>query len=328
MSTPRRRRLVTAAAALGGLALFVWAVHRAGAGEIVAGLRRVGWGFLLLLAVGGLRFLLRAEAWRLCMPREARLPVGQALRAFLAGDALGNVTPLGPLASEPAKAFLVRHRLATREAVASLALDNLLYAASIVGMVALGLVVLLATVPLPIGGREAALAALLVLAAGTAIALRLIRRGIWRDRRGERPRWREALASARRTLLARAAAEGTPIGRILALDALFHALAVLEVFLTLRWLLGDGSATLALAIVFEALNRVVTVVFKFVPFRVGVDEASAGALAALLAVSPAAGVTLAVVRKARNLVWAGIGLLCTVVRPIRAAEMPGAADHR
>ena len=54
---------------------------------------------------------------------------------------------------------------------------------------------------------------------------------------------------------------------------------MLEVFLTLRWLLGDRSPTLEQAIVFEALNRVVTVVFKFVPFRVGIDEALSGGLA-------------------------------------------------
>ena len=59
---------------------------------------------------------------------------------------------------------------------------------------------------------------------------------------------------------------------------------------------------------FEALNRVITVVFKFVPFRVGVDEASSGALAPLLGMNPVVGVSLAVVRKVRNLFWAGIGM--------------------
>ena len=85
-------------------------------------------------------------------------------------------------------------------------------------------------------------------------------------------------------------------------------LAVLEVFLTLRWLLGDSSPTLAQAIVFEALNRVMTVAFKFVPFRIGVDEALSGAMAPMLALNPAAGVSLAVVRKVRSLFWSAIGL--------------------
>ncbi len=97
--------------------------------------------------------------------------------------------------------------------------------------------------------------------------------------------------------------------RVFALDLGFHALAVVEVFLTLGWLLGDRSPTLAQAIVFEALNRVVTVAFKFVPFRIGVDEALSGAIAPLLALNPAAGVALAVVRKIRSLFWAGVGLM-------------------
>ena len=103
-----------------------------------------------------------------------------------------------------------------------------------------------------------------------------------------------------------------------ALDLVFHALAVLEVYVTLEWVLGDRSPTLVQAIVFEALNRVITAAFKFVPFRVGIDEASAGALAPMLSVNPAAGVALAVVRKVRNLFWAAIGLVLVAAHPAEA----------
>jgi hypothetical protein len=98
------------------------------------------------------------------------------------------------------------------------------------------------------------------------------------------------------------------VWRVLALDMLFHAVAVFEAFLTLQWLLGSSAPTLREAFLFEALNRALTVVFKFVPFRVGVDEAASGALAPILAIQPAAGVAMAVVRKVRSLFWAGIGL--------------------
>jgi hypothetical protein len=108
------------------------------------------------------------------------------------------------------------------------------------------------------------------------------------------------------------------IAAVFTLDLLYHAFAVLEVFLTLEWLLGDRSPTLAQAIVFEALNRVLTVAFKFVPFRVGVDEAFTGALAPVLTLNPAAGVTLAVVRKVRNLFWAGVGLIFVATHPARS----------
>ena len=101
--------------------------------------------------------------------------------------------------------------------------------------------------------------------------------------------------------------------RAFAFDVCFHAVAVLEAFLTLRWLLGDGSPTLAEAMMFESLNRVLTAAFKFVPLRVGVDEAATGAFAALVGVNPVAGVSLAVVRKVRGLFWMGIGLALIAV---------------
>ena len=297
--------------------LFGYAVRRAGVAEIVDGVRKVGWGLLPIVGLAGARFLVRACSWRLCMPRDTRIPLGQAFSAFLAGDAIGNVTPLGMIASEPTKVFLTRHRLATRESIASLAIDNFLYAASIVAVVILGVVVMLVTVPLSFEWREGAVVAIVVAAVGIAVTLRLLR-GTWREEGGPRPEWRESLAGLRRSVLAFSSERPWRPLRVLLLDFSFHGLAIVEVFLTLRWLLGDRSPTLAQAIVFEALNRVVTVAFKFVPFRVGIDEALSGALAPVIAVQPVAGVTLAVVRKVRNLVWTGVGLLLIAAHPAHA----------
>lgn len=329
-----KRHLLTVLAALGGLVLFGYAVRRAGVAEILDGIRQVGWGLIPILGLAGARFFVRACAWRLCMPERAghgeggpphgRLSIRQAFSAFIAGDAIGNLTPLGMVASEPMKVFLTRHRLATREAVASLATDNLLYAASVVAMVLLGMIVVVSTIPLSLAWREGAVVALVAGIAGTAITFKLLR-GTWREESGARPPWRETLAGLRRSVLSFSTEQPGRLAKIFALDLSFHALAVFEIFLTLRWLLGDRSPTLAQAIVFEALNRVVTVAFKFVPFRVGIDEALSGALAPVMAVQPVAGVTLAVVRKVRNLAWTGIGLLFIAGHPAHAEP---ATDRR
>src|SRR5215510_8678716 len=174
--TPRRQRILTIAAALGGLVLFAYAVRRAGVAEILDGIRRVGWGLVPILLLAGLRFLVRAEAWRLCGPAGTRLPLRQAFMAFLAGDAMGNITPLGLIASEPTKVFLTRHHLATRQSIASLAADNLVYVLSVVVMIALGLGLTLATVPLSFETREWIIASLVVLVlvcAGVLYVLRM-----------------------------------------------------------------------------------------------------------------------------------------------------------
>jgi len=308
MLTRRRQYLLTGVTALGGLLLFAYAVRSVGYSPISDGITRVGWGLVPILALGGVRFALRTEAWRLCMRPAARLPFASALAAFLAGDAVGSVTPFGLAASEPTKAFLARHRLATADAVSSLATDNLVYAASALAMVGVGVAVLLATVPLPLQWREWGAAALILLAAAALAGLRLLR-GTWSPEQGARPAWRERLAAVRQSVLRFSAANPGRLWQAFALGMAFHVLAVIEVFLTLGWIQPESAPTFSQSVVFEALNRVQMLAFKFVPFRVGVDEALSGALAPALAVPAAVGVTLAIVRKVRNLFWVAVGLV-------------------
>jgi hypothetical protein len=318
------KHVLTALAAAGGLALFAYSVREAGVDQITSGVARVGWGLIPILGLSGLRFLLRAEAWRLCTPVGSRLTLGRAFQAFLAGDALGNVTPLGLIASEPTKVLLTRHHLATRESVASLAIDNLVYALSVLTMVGIGIVVMLATVPLPFEAQEWGVAGLVAVALAGAGGLRLFRRRP--APAGAGPSWAERVAALRMSVMEFSAGHPARLWRAFAFDLMFHAVAVLEAYLTLRWLLGDRSPTLSEAVMFESLNRVVTAALKFVPLRVGVDEAASGAFAPLLGMNPAAGVALAVVRKVRGLFWMALGLL--VIGAYHARERAMAADRR
>ncbi|MGH9345727.1 MAG: lysylphosphatidylglycerol synthase domain-containing protein [Vicinamibacterales bacterium] len=295
---------MTAGVALGAT-LFVYAVASVGLEALVGGVRRVGWGLLAILALGGARFAVRAQCWRWCLPPGVALDFPHAFSAFLAGDAVGNVTPLGLLASEPAKVLLVRHHLATLDSVSSLTLENILYGLSVLAVLAFGVSLLLATTAVPGAAWWVAVATVAATmgVAGAAIALlRAPRLRLWGELGSltvERP---------------------GRLVRVLGLECLFHVLAVLEAFLTLRWLLGDQSPTAIQAVVFETVSRFTTVVFKFVPFRIGVDEATAGAVAPLLAVTAAAGVTLAVIRKARMLFWTAVGLLVVAGHPVRRSR--------
>ena len=320
--TSRSRYVLGVAAALGGAALFAAAIRDVGWSEVAAGIRRVGWGLLPILALAGLRFVIRAEAWRRCMAPEARISLRQAWEAYLAGDAIGNLTPLGLVASEPTKVFLIRHRLATRQAASSLALDVFVYSTSVVAMIGIGLVALILTLPLPDVWRAAIIGAIAALVVGVFVAWRLVG-GTWDDARGPRPRWRARLAALRESVLVRSAGHPSRLWSVFLLHALFHLSAIAEAYLTLWWL--GAAPTLPQALIFSALDRVVIVVFKFVPLRIGVDEASAGGMAALLGWPAVTGIALALVKKLRSLVWTGVGLLLIASHPAQAAP---AADPR
>ena len=69
-------------------------------------------------------------------------------------------------------------------------------------------------------------------------------------------------------------------------------------------LIGSPTSVL-IAFILEAVNRILNIVFAFVPAMVGVDEAGTGLLANVLGLGTTAGITLAIVRKARMLVWIG-----------------------
>ena len=309
----RRRLLVQIAAALVGTLLFAYAIRSVGWSNVVGGIGRVGWGMVPILALAGLRFVIRAAAWRLCIPPHARPSLRQAFNAYLSGDAVGNVTPLGLFASEPTKVFLVRHRLATREAAASLAVDLVVYSVSAVTMIVVGLTVLLATMPLSVGWREMVVTVLAVLAAGLFVALRMLR-GTWNPERGERPPWRARLAGFRDSVFALSAGHPARLWRVFCLDLLFQAVAVTEVFVTLQWLL-PAPPSLAQAVMFSALDRTINIAFKFVPLKLGVDEFSSGEMAGWLGWDPATGVALALIRKVRSIAWVGVGLALIAAHP-------------
>jgi hypothetical protein len=118
----RKLTLTGVVTTLAGLALFAWLVWYVGPGEIWAGFRQIGWGLAIIIAIAGLRFAVRAAAWQRCLEPPHHLRFRDAFAAVLSGDALGNITPLGPIVGEPAKAAFVRARVPIGAALTALAI--------------------------------------------------------------------------------------------------------------------------------------------------------------------------------------------------------------
>src|SRR5829696_7343016 len=155
-NTPKpstRSKLIGIVFALAGLLLFAYFVWKAGAGEITAGIRKLGAGFLLVLAISSLRYVVRTLGWTLCFTGADRLRFRDAFRAYVVGDAMGNLTPLGLVASEPTKAALVRDRVPLVTAISALAVQNLFYSLSVALFILSGIVTLLLSFPLTPGLR-------------------------------------------------------------------------------------------------------------------------------------------------------------------------------
>ena len=68
------------------------------------------------------------------------------------------------------------------------------------------------------------------------------------------------------------------------------------------------------ALVLETVSRALTIMFKMLPMRLGVDEAGAAVFADRLGLGSATGITLALVRRMRLLFWSAVGILFVLMR--------------
>jgi hypothetical protein len=322
----RRASLSGIVSAAVGLAVLVLVVRQVGVAEIAADLRQIGWGFVPIVAIGGLRFLLRAQAWRLCLDAPYTLSLTDAFNAVICGDTIGNLTPLGPLVGEPAKVAVVRKHVPLGPALTALAIENVLYTLSAAAMIGAGLIALLIWFQLPgiyksVG--ELSIAAIVVL---FALALGML----WRQPAvvsralGFAPRlagYADRVRALEAEIYTFATRHRDAMPWLVAAEVAFHALGVAEAYLTL-WLLGS-TPTLMTAFLLETWNRLTTVVFKFVPFRFGVDEAATGFLTQqVLGIGLSRGLAIAIARKVRMLFWGIAGGLVLVREGLSSGTDP------
>ncbi len=304
-----------------GLLLFAYFVSRAGVGEIFSRIQRLGAGFLLILAVSSIRYIVRALAWIRCIERPYKLPFRDAFAARLMGDALGNIIPFVSVAvSEPSKAVFVKDRVPLVVGLAGLAIENIFYGLTVALFIFAGTATLLLSFPLPKGLRYASIAALITTVVIILLAYLIIRRqsrflsGAVRflSDRGIARKVTTKLIPRVETFEDRVygfyAKSQQSFLSILALDFCFHLAGIVEVFITLSFI-SPIPPTLAQAFILESVNRIINVAFKFIPLRAGVDEGGTGQVSKVLGFARGIGETLAIVRKGRDIFWAAIGLL-------------------
>ncbi len=295
---------------VGGLIVLVGVLWTLGIEATWTDVRKVGWMFPVIVALGGLRFLVRAAAWTICIEPPHRLRLRDAFAAVLAGDALGNVTPLGPLVGEPAKATFARQHVAGQPALTALAIENILYTLATAAMIAAGTMALLFTFEVPAQIREFSELAV----AGMALLIAVSLVVLWR-----RPvlvsRWIPGGAAGSRVSKLRmleqdvysfASRRPGALVPAIVLEVGFHALGVLETHLTL-WALLPSPPSLLTSFIFETASRLVIVAFKVVPFQLGVAEFGLAAFGVIVGMDKTVGAAFSLIRKARVVVWALTG---------------------
>ncbi|MFN0088601.1 MAG: lysylphosphatidylglycerol synthase domain-containing protein [Blastocatellia bacterium] len=310
-----------------GITLFALVLRRTGVRELAALIVGAGWGGIWILLIAGARPALRSVAWLRSMEAKDRA-VGffRVCRARLIGDAVGNLMTAGPLLAEPARLVYLSGRVPMQAAAASLSIELVIYIGSCLVVMSAGLLLLLGRVALDGQLRVVTLLALALLTAGLLITIaallrrwsplalieRFIAASIPRSLAASVPRHVERLREIERSIFDFHRKRPRDFLAVCLCEAGFHLAGVAEIWITLR-LIGERPTTDA-AFIFEAVNRLITILFAFIPARMGVDEAGTGLFAAALGFSALVGVTLAIYRKLRVIFWTAVGLGLLAVR--------------
>jgi hypothetical protein len=307
-----------------GVWLFARSVQTIGIDSIRDGLARVGWGFVIILALSGAREVSRTLAWMRTIEGSARPRFAQAFRARLAGEAVSTLLPMGMVVGEPAKAAGVGPSVPFARAFAGLAVEFVFYTASLVPVMIAGMLAFMVVTRVRMATWVVVIAAFLATAVVVVAVVQSLRNAIGRrlalsgvPAAGSKGKFEAVVARVRRAVdLVFGFGRRRPehLFPIATHEVSYQVFAIAEVYVTL-WLINAQPPTVASAIVLETVGRLITIAFQALPMRVGVDEAGAAIVAGHLHLATASGITLALVRKLRLLFWSAVGLALLVRKP-------------
>jgi hypothetical protein len=307
-----------------GVSLLGYMVFRAGPGAVWKQVQAVGWGLALIILLGGLSQLIKTCAWRQTFACDiSALSWSRSLGAQLASDAVGQLGFAGKLLGEGLRVSMLRSAVPLAHGISSSAIDGGLHAFTAVVVTVLGITATLLLAPLDGRWQVYALLLVAVLIAVVVVSAVAVARGWQLMGNAARMIGRcsrlhklvggklSVIDSAEHNLLTFYRDEPVAFWTSLTLNLLWHAMAVLEVYLILRFMGADVGVVGAFAM--EGLTKVINLLGALSPGNLGTYEGGNMLIANLFGVTGTAGLTLALCRRARSIFWAAVGATCMTV---------------
>jgi len=304
-----------------GIGIFAWMLTRADLAAVTQVMSRLGTtGATAVLATFGIAMVSDVIAWAL-MFRSAALSAAWTVKLWLVvmvGEAFSMLTPLGAFGGEPFKALLLKRHydISYTEGTASLVLIQAVNSLAQVPFAVIGAALMLRTDVLP----EFLETAIFAATAFVTVFMVFILFALHTRLLAKLPARMADADSAKKVTEA--------IGFLTDIEErLFHFVrhtprrfATALLFAFLSWVLGaveiyllfhflDAPIDFADAWIVETVIVLVRAATFFVPAHIGVQDGALTLVGKALAGSHEIGLALALIRRGRELFWAGVGLL-------------------
>ena len=300
-----------------GVLLFVFTLSYIDLDATLADASRLGLAFPLVMLPAVVWHLLRTWGWSIAFPSDSRPSFTRLFRVRLASDAIGFFTVRG-VAGDPLKVLLLYDRVKPEVTTASVALERLAFA--VVAILIAGLISYFAVTRLTMPRAWDTVFTILAVASIVTIGslMLVVRRRTgdylgrlvtqidrWTGRHLEASRIVRFILDVEDVLLELLRGDRRRLAILTVLPVVCYGLMALEVWLVL-WAIGAPiGITETLAI--ETFARLGSVASAAIPGNIGALEASNAAPVEMLGL--AGGGALALFRRIRALIWAGLGLL-------------------
>ncbi len=319
-----RKTITRTVLLLAGIGLLGAFIYSAGPGEIIANVKRIGWGFVALMGLSLLWRSLAATGMWLLFEKEHGLSWMKVMLIRWAGEAVNSLMPFGNVGGEPVKAMLLSREMRGTEATGYVLLDKTIFFIGSVAFMTSGALigaVILAEHP-------AVLLGTIGLLVPWVLTLAWI---VWRQAKGDFVvqvsrvlGWvRIKLSDKTKKKLERV--DGTMKqfwkrrrGRFVA-SLLVHSTArvlrAADVFLCV-YLLGETISWTG-AYFTAAAGMLVSTTFFFIPGALGASEGGHAFVFDMIGLGLTAGVTVGLVRRIRNYTLSAIGYVIFVTWPAK-----------
>lgn len=328
---PRPKRWVRLLFALMGLVLLGVLFRQVGLGEVIDHLRRLGWFSPLILLPYGVGALFDCKGWGCALRTfEEAAPLHRLYLARLSGEAVNNLTPAGAIGGEPIKVYILRTLgVPTERALASVVIAKTAITAGQIIFILMGVPFFLHHLGLLRQGGIVLLPLLGLAYLFVMLLIRLQKKGLLtlgvRRLKWALP-WLERWEKKAQSIDAYLLEFYNTSPRAFLASTFYHLigwlLGVVEVALIL--LLLGVSFRPADALIIESMVQPLAAAALLIPGALGVQEVGGVFLCQLLGIGEAAGLTLMVLKRARQVAYTLIGLL--LLTRLGGVNKPSASD--
>ncbi len=289
-----------------GAVAFAWVIAHVGLPTMMEQVKAMRIALPIVLALSLLRLFLQTVTWSVSLKgTDVSVGITKLMGVRLASQSMGYLTVLGPVISEPMKIKLLG--TSSEPTITATFLDDGVYwftsaLLAIAGVVSLPLVA--------VHGRAYhSIPAVLVL----GFAIVLIRRrtpilsGVVRALGTRHPSWLARAERIEASIREYRLNQPALVRRMFWIDIACQVLLAAEVVVVLLSLHLPVHFGAVLAI--EGMTRALKMISGWIPARLGSDEGGAISAFALTGLSPLLGLSLALTRRIRDLLWALIGIV-------------------